>query len=80
MMDVIVQTYLQNVCGSLCPILMRSELTYSFLLLECAIPKLWGSRVIGTANGSSEPMEFAFDGEAVSNVHFPFFTIQKNSK
>ncbi len=35
-------------------------------ILECAIPTLWGSRVIGTANGSSGPMEFAFDGEAVS--------------
>ncbi len=51
---------------SLCPILMQSELTYSFIRLECAVPKLWGSRVIGTAKGSSGPMDFAFDGEAVS--------------
>ncbi len=47
---------------------MQPELTFFFLLLllECAIPTLWGSRVIGTAKGSSGPMDFVFDGEAVS--------------
>ncbi len=36
-----------------------------FYIVECTVPTLWGSRVIGTASGSSGPMEFTFDGQAV---------------